>query len=96
VAILYLWNIPLCRKCARLVYPSQSDDALGRSWQRARKIERRVAGGAEEWNYRRPKGIRHTAYERLLKARIWEEKYRDRAFVEHALRVFPGLLDGKL
>ncbi len=96
VAILYLWNIPLCRTCARLVYPSQSDDALARSWRRTRKIERRLAGGAEEWNYRRPKGMRMATYEKLLAAYWEEEKYRDNAFVEFALRRFPGLLDGKL
>ncbi len=77
VAILYLWNVPACRRCARLVYPSQSDDALGRSWRRTRKLERRLSAGAGEWNYRRPKGMRQATFNRL-RARYWrEEELRD-------------------
>ena len=91
VAILYIGKIPLCRKCSGLVYPSQSEDAIGRSWYRTRKIERKLAAGAETWNYFRPKGMRHWTYERLLAVRLAEKQYRDRAFVAQARREFPEL-----
>ncbi len=77
-AALYLRGWPGCRKCSRLVYPSQSDDALGRSWRRTRKLERRLSGGAEEWNYRRPKGMRQATFERLADAYWREEEWRDK------------------
>ena len=77
VAILYLWNVPACRKCARLVYPSQADDAMGRSWRRTRKLEKRLSGGTGEWNYRRPKGMRRATFERLREEYWREEQLRD-------------------
>jgi hypothetical protein len=91
VAMLYIETVPLCRKCAGLVYHSQSDDAIGRSWRRTRKIERKLAAGAETWNYFRPKGMRQATYERLLAARAAEKQWRDREFVAIALREFPDL-----
>lgn len=33
VAIIYLHGWPSCRRCARLVYPSQAEDATSRSWR---------------------------------------------------------------
>jgi hypothetical protein len=77
VAILYLWNIPLCRKCARLAYPSQSDDALGRSWRRTSKVECKLAAGADKWNYRRPRGMREVTYRKLVEAYWREEEWRE-------------------
>lgn len=77
VAILYLWNVPACRKCARLVYPSQADDAMGRSWRRTRKLEKLLSDGSGEWNYRRPKGMRRATFERLREAYWREEQLRD-------------------
>lgn len=77
VAILYLWNAPACRKCARLVYPSQADDATGRSWRRTRKLEKLLSGGTGEWNYRRPKSMRQATFERLREAYWREEQLRD-------------------
>lgn len=91
VAILYLWNVPQCRTCARLVYSSQSDDAIGRSWRRTRKIEARLKGDAKRWNYHRPKGMRQATYERLVAAYLREEHLR-----EEALRAFGGRLLGRL
>ena len=85
-ASLYLRGWPGCRKCSRLVYPSQSDDALARSWRRTRKLERRLSGGTGEWNYRRPKGMRVATFERL-KAAYWrEEEWRDDALALFAAR----------
>lgn len=74
VAIVYLRGWPSCRKCARLVYPSQSDDAIGRSWRRTHAILRRLGftGDASHWYaVRRPKGMREATY-----ARCWAELVR--------------------
>lgn len=79
MAILYLWHVPVCRSCARLVYPSQSDDATARSWSRTRRILRRL-GQADEGIHtvpRRPKGMRRATFERLWEAWIREEELRD-------------------
>lgn len=87
VAVLFLRGWPGCRKCSRLVYPSQSDDALGRSWRRTHKLERLLSGGAEDWNYRRPKGMRLATFERL-KAAYWrEEEWRDDALALFVARM---------
>jgi hypothetical protein len=86
VAILYLWNVPQCRRCARLVYSSQSLDALARSWRRTGKIEARLKGDAEEWDYTRPKGMRQATFERLVAAHIREEELRDEALLAFAAR----------
>jgi hypothetical protein len=91
VAILYLWNVPLCRKCARLAYPSQSDDALGRSWRRTCKVERKLAGGADKWNHRRPRGMRDATYSKLVDAYWREEDWRDAEFMLVWERLAPYL-----
>lgn len=90
VAILYLWNVPACRKCARLVYPSQADDAMGRSWRRTRKLEKLLSGGTGEWNYRRPKGMRRATFERLREAYWREEQLRDELLAPFIARMIGG------
>ena len=90
VAILYLWGWPSCRTCARMAYPSQSDDAIGRSWRRTRKIETKLAGGVGEWNYRKPKGMRRATFDRLREAYWQEELLRDDALMAFMARM-PGL-----
>ena len=79
VAILYLWGRPRCRGCARVAYPSQSEDATARSWRRTRKLEKRLAPDGREWRYRRPKGMRLATFERLTAAYWKEEEVRDMA-----------------
>lgn len=81
VAILYLWGYPACRACCRMGYPSQSEDAIDRSWRRTWKIETKLAGGASDWNYRRPKGMRKATFERLREAYWAEEEIRDQALM---------------
>lgn len=77
-AILYLWNVPLCRTCARLVYPSQSEDAIGRSWRRTQKIMARLGQEADAWAVpRRPAGMREATYARLWAAWAREDQLRD-------------------
>lgn len=78
-ASLYLRGWPGCRKCSRLAYASQSDDAVARSWRRTHKLETRLSGGAGQWNYRRPKGMRLATFERLRESLWREEEYRDEA-----------------
>jgi hypothetical protein len=90
VAVLYLWNLPVCRRCAKLVYSSQSQDAFSRSWQRTRKIEARLKGDAKEWNYLKPKGMHWATFHRLTAAYLHEEQWRNADFVERACRMFPG------
>ena len=90
VAILYLWGWPSCRTCTRMAYPSQSEDAIGRSWRRTGKIETKLAGGADKWNYRRPKGMRRATFKRLMEAYWREDMLRDDALAAFMARM-PGL-----
>lgn len=86
VAILYLWCAPRCRTCAALAYRSQSLDALDRSWLRTCKLKKRLAGGLDDWNFRRPKGMRASTYERLKVAYWKEEWFREDALDRFASR----------
>lgn len=89
-ALLYLRGWPGCRKCSQLVYPSQSEDAIGRSWGRTHKLEKQLAGGAERWNYRKPKGMRRATFERLMEAYWREDQLRDEALAMFmAMRGWP-------
>jgi len=92
VAILYLWNVPACRKCARLVYPSQAEDAIGRSWRRTNKIMVRL-GQAEAGAGavpRRPKGMREATFARLWEAWVREDERRE-YMIAVFMAKFPGL-----
>jgi hypothetical protein len=51
-----------CRKCNRISYFSQTEDALGRIWRRQVKIERRLGVDRE-----RPPGMHQITSEWLLK-----------------------------
>lgn len=70
-----------CHRCARIGYLSQSEDEMAGLWRSQRKIERRLAGGAGEWDGRhKPKGMHRQTYDQLL-CRIWElERRRDEVF----------------
>lgn len=62
VAVLYLRAGRFaCRHCQRLVYASQSDDLIGRTWRREHKAEAKLGEG-----WQRPKGMHQTTRERLL------------------------------
>jgi hypothetical protein len=92
VAILYLWNVPRCRKCAKLVYPSQAEDAIARSWRRSRKIAKRLGQAADVWMApRRPKGMRLATFERLREQWWAEEKLRDDMLAAFVGRLALGL-----
>jgi hypothetical protein len=75
-----------CRKCSRVAYYSQSEDAVGRTWRRQRKAEARLG---EYWA--RPKGMHHKTRDRLMGIIFACEEERDNALVAYALAV--GLLD---
>ena len=73
MAVLYLRNLGFgCRKCNRIAYVSQSDDATGRAWRKQSKIEARLG---EHWG--RPKGMRYYTYDRLINALQDCEERRD-------------------
>jgi hypothetical protein len=91
VAILYLWGLPNCRTCARLVYPSQSDDATGRSWARTQKVLARLGQNTEGWTVpRRPPGMRKATFDRLWDAWIREKELRDDILAAFVAK-YPGL-----
>jgi hypothetical protein len=87
VAVLYMRGGAFtCRKCSRVAYYSQSEDAVGRTWRRQRKAEARLG---EYWA--RPKGMHHKTRDRLMGIIFACEEERDNALVAYALAV--GLLD---
>lgn len=75
VAVLFLRSgLFRCRKCSGVVYGSQADDEIGRSWRRQQKLEARLD---EHW--RRPKGMHRATRGRILEG-IWRcEEERDNA-----------------
>lgn len=65
-----------CRHCVRVSYLSQCEDETGRLWRRQRKLERKLAGGADEWNgWRKPKGMHQQTFDKLRR-QIWELEFR--------------------
>lgn len=91
VAILYLWNVPTCRKCAKLVYPSQSEDPIQRTWRRTRKIEATLAGG-EDRPHGKPAGMRWATFNRLQVELTAIEAKRDAELCLFVARRFPNIL----
>src|SRR5690606_31741958 len=87
VGIMYLWYIPQCRTCAHLVYASQSEDPVNRSWRRTTKLEGRLAGSERKWALCRPKGMHLVTYQRLRNAYILEQINRDEALIGYARRL---------
>jgi hypothetical protein len=65
-----------CRHCVRVGYHSQCEDETGQLWLKQRKIERRLAGGAGDWNgWQKPKGMHQQTFDRL-RGQIWELEIR--------------------
>lgn len=50
-----------CRRCYRIAYASQSEDACARTWRKQAKLEARLG---DDWA--RPKGMHRSTHERLL------------------------------
>lgn len=62
VAVLFLRaNGFFCRRCNRIAYGSQSDDAMARAWRKQAKIEQRLGN-----DWQRPNGMHHTTYSKLI------------------------------
>ncbi len=62
VAVLYLRRGGFyCRRCARVAYSSQSEDACARSWRAQQKAEAKLGP-----NWSRPKGMHAATHERQL------------------------------
>lgn len=68
VAVLYGGRVFACRKCHRLAYPSQREDASDRAARRADKIRERLGWDAGILNGpgSKPKGMHWRTYERLV------------------------------
>ncbi len=88
VAIVYLARNPGCRKCLALRYPSQSGDAITRSWERTVKILRKLGQTNMHDIPCRPKGMRQTTFERLLAAWWREKQFRDDALAIFVVQHF--------
>ncbi len=61
-----------CRTCGCVAYASQSQDDIGRSWLRQRKLEQRIAD-----NWSRPRGMHRANYERIVNRIMACEHARD-------------------
>ena len=75
-----------CRLCGRVAYTSQSEDVIGRSWRRQRRIEARLGPDGT-----RPRCMHHATYSRLLE-RLWAcEEAREAELDAVLMRLgFPG------
>lgn len=85
--LLYMrWGRFACRHCQKVAYSSQSGDELDRLWRKQSKLEAQLGE-----NWKRPKGMRHRTYDRLLGLLVDCEARRDAAFAYVAAR-FMGLV----
>jgi hypothetical protein len=83
VALLYLHRGRFaCRHCQRVAYASQSEDELGRMWRKQSRLEASLGD-----NRTRPKGMRHSTFQKLSAAVEDCELRRDTAFVVLARRL---------
>lgn len=63
-AVVYFGgNAFACRKCLKLVYASEGEDAMGRLWRKQQKIEGRLLDG--DSYYQKPKGMHWRTFNRL-------------------------------
>ena len=79
----------LCRRCYRLAYASQSEDACDRARRRASKMRLRLGGdtGIAAPFPQKPKGMWWRTYERLCDRMSEAEIRADNAFTFHAARL---------
>lgn len=59
-----------CRRCMRLAYASEAEDATGRLWRKQRGLEAKLGK-----NWARPKGMHQSTHKQILE-RIWEAEMR--------------------
>lgn len=94
-AVVYFGGrVYACRRCLNLAYASQADDETGRTWRKQRKIERKLSGGAGEWNrWQKPKGMHQKTFDKL-RHQIYEcEARRDELLCILGARLFPYLFE---
>jgi hypothetical protein len=82
----------LCRRCSKLAYVSQCEDAGMRFRRRARKTLRRLDGDTSSWlSASRPKGMWRRTFERLRRKAFdseWDaEELADRRYAQLTRRV---------
>lgn len=83
VALLYLRGGRFaCRRCQRVAYASQSEDALARLWRKQSKIEARLG---DYWQ--RPKGMRLATYDRLMAEIIDYEEKREEGLAGYLVKL---------
>lgn len=83
-----------CRKCHRIVYASQSEDACARTWRKQAKLEARLD---EDWA--RPKGMHRRTRDDVVDRLCLCENRRDEAlavFIGRLMGRDPAALDGLL
>lgn len=81
-AVVYFGgNTFACRKCLRLVYLSEAEDAMGRLWRKQRKIEARLLDG--DSCYQKPKGMHWRTFNRLADKIDEIEQQKDMACFAH-------------
>jgi hypothetical protein len=71
-----------CRHCGGIVYGSQSDGVIGRSWRKIRRLESHLGPG-----WRRPKGMHQRTHARLMSAILALELARDEALDDAITRM---------
>jgi hypothetical protein len=74
-----------CRKCQRLGYASEAETMIGRLWRKQKKIERRLAGGADEWDGAKPTGMHQSTFNRFVDALDQIEQAKGHAFTVKCL-----------
>lgn len=62
----------VCRPCGGVVYASQSEDGIARTWRRQRKLEARLG---DDWE--RPKGMHRATHAQLIESLIGCESARE-------------------
>lgn len=91
VSKLYCAGIFRCRQCARLIYPSQSENQIDRALRRADKLRVRLGGsnlGLGAFVPRKPKGMWRRTYTRLQEEVLRLDDMADAAFAVRHLRAF--------
>lgn len=82
-AVLYLRGSTFrCRLCAGVVYASQSEDVIDRTWRRQRRLEARLGPDGS-----RPRGMHVATYQRLTRAVLACELLRDDEIARVLLRL---------
>lgn len=87
VAVLYMRASGFaCRHCQKVTYASQCTDAIGRTWIKQQKLERRLG---KHWA--RPPNMHAATHRRIVRAILACEEVRDIALSRYLTHVLPKL-----